>query len=116
MASLHACNLRLAANGQSDQSGASVSRMRSTRNEAGCFQRVHEIGDIAWRTPQRLAELALRRARLAEQVPQNLRANAGQAPFGEPGVHATSQQHAEFEETLEQLAGVRQCCRSCPIV
>ena len=73
MASLRACSVRHALAGEPDQGGSTVGRMLTTRHQAGCFQRIDQIGHVARGTPQRLAELALSHSRLPlPQAPDDL--------------------------------------------
>ena len=60
--------------------------MRAPDDELRRFQGVRQPGDVPGDTPERLAELTLRRGPTAVQPPNPLGARAGQSLSGEPVV------------------------------
>jgi hypothetical protein len=76
--------------------------MRFTHDQAGRLERVHEVGDVARRAAQELAELALGRLRLMLQVPEQFSPGARQAALRQSRVHACRQHRADLSQLLEQ--------------
>lgn len=75
--------------------------MRLPLDQAGAFERVHQVSDVTRRAAQDLAELSLRPLWLTLQLPEKLGAGSGEAALRQTRVHSRGQHHSELEQLRE---------------
>ena len=72
------------------------------RDQPGAFQGVDQVGHIAGRAPQGLAELALGHRAARAEAPEQLGAGAAEAALGQAALHPIGEQQGELEQALER--------------